>query len=207
MLHDITRPKTKSFDLNQAVNFPAHIHGHSLDLVNFSYGCDVLSVSTSDVISDYFSVIADLKIPTDHSHTVPQTTTYRQLKAIHIEASKADIKNSHLSRYPEFNATVLSEQYDSVLSTLIDPHAPLVTNKTSLKPSNPWMTPAILACKRHGRYLGCVRRRYLTALYRSILLSRYTSASDRYQRQNQLTIPKLLLTLAIIGLYGKHPVA
>ena len=61
----------ESFDLNQHVNFPTNIHGHSLDGMIFSKGCDVLSVSPSDVISDPFSVIADLKIRTDHTHTVP----------------------------------------------------------------------------------------------------------------------------------------
>ena len=56
----------ESSDLNQHVNFPTHVHGHSLDVMIFSKGCDVLSVSLSDAISDHFSVIADLKIPTDH---------------------------------------------------------------------------------------------------------------------------------------------
>ena len=34
----------ESFDLNQHANFPNHIHGHSLDVMIFSKGCDVLSV-------------------------------------------------------------------------------------------------------------------------------------------------------------------
>ena len=64
----------ESFDLNQHVSFPTHIHGHSLDIMIFSKGCDILSVSPSEAISDHFSVIADLKIPTDHSRIVPQTS-------------------------------------------------------------------------------------------------------------------------------------
>ena len=44
----------ESFNLDQYVNFPAHIRGHSVDLMIFSTGCDVLSVSTSDMISDHF---------------------------------------------------------------------------------------------------------------------------------------------------------
>ena len=73
----------KSFDLNQHVTFPTYIHGHSLDVMIW---CGVFSVSPSHAISDHFSVIGDLKIPTDHSHTVPQTITYRKLKAINMEA-------------------------------------------------------------------------------------------------------------------------
>ena len=123
-----------------------------------------LSIQPSDAISDHFSVVADLKIPTDHSHTVLQTITYRKLKAINMEAFKADINNSDLIKNPNSNATELAQQYDSVLSTLIDFHAPLATKKISSKPPNPWMTPAILASKRHRRYLERVWRRYPTAL-------------------------------------------
>ena len=106
------------------------MHGHSLDVMIFSKGCDVLFVSPSDAISDHFSVIADLKIPTDHSHTVLQTITYRKLKAINMEAF-ADIKHSDLIKNPQSNATELAQQYDSVLSTLIDFNAPLATKKIS----------------------------------------------------------------------------
>ena len=122
------------------------IHGHSLDVMIFSNRCDVLSVSPSDAISDHFSVVADLKILTDHSHTVPQTITYRKLKAINMEAFKADINNSDLIKNPTSNATKLAQQYDSVLSTVIDFHAPLAT-KTDL-PQNlltrGWLLPSWL---------------------------------------------------------------
>ena len=150
----------ESFDLHQRVNFATNIHGHSLDVMIFSKGCDVLSVSPSDVISDHFSVIADLKIPTYNSHTVPQAITYRKLKAINMEAFKADIENSDLIKNPKSNAAELVQQYDSVLSTFIDFHAPIATKKISPKTPNPWMTPAILASKRHRRYLERVWRRY-----------------------------------------------
>ena len=59
----------------------------------------------------------------------------------------ADIQNSDLIRYPKTNATKLVLQYDSVLHTLINLHAPSVTKNISIKPPNPWMTPAILASK------------------------------------------------------------
>ena len=49
-----------SFDLHQYVDFPTHIHGHSLDLMIYSPGCNVLSVSASDLISDHFSVVTNL---------------------------------------------------------------------------------------------------------------------------------------------------
>ena len=133
-----------------------------------------------------------------------KTIKYRKLQSINMEAFKADIQNSDLIKYPKTNATELAQQYDSALYTLINLHAPLVSKKISLKPPNPWMTPAILASKRYLRHLERVWRRNPTALNRS-RLSRHISAIDRCQRQNRLTIPKLLLSiLAIMGHYGRH---
>ena len=137
-----------------------------------------LSVSASDLISDHFSVVANLQIPSNHSRTIPQTIKYRKLQSINMEAFKADIQNSDLIRYPKTNATELAQQYDSVLHTLINLHAPLVSKKISLKPPNPWMTPAILASKRHRRYLERIWRRNPTALNRS-RLTRQTHLCNR----------------------------
>ena len=93
-------------------------------------------------------------------------------------AFKADIQNSDLIRYPKTNATKLAQQYDSVLYTLINLHVSLVSKKISLKPPNPWITPAILASKLHGRYLERVWRRNPTALNRS-RLNRQTHLCNR----------------------------
>lgn len=159
----------ESFDLDQRVDFPTHIHGHSLDLMIFSKGCDVLSVSPSDKISDHFSVLADLNIPIDKSRPTPKTIKCRNIKAIDIEAFKDDIRNSDLVQNPHNTASELAHQYDHVLLSLIDKHAPLVTKKVSPKPPNQWMTPAILAAKRQRRYLERVWRKNRTPLNRSRL--------------------------------------
>ena len=89
------------------------------------------SASPSVAISDHFSVIADLKVPTDRSHTVPQTMPYRKVKATNMEAFKANIKNFDLIKNLKSNATELAQQYDTVLMTLIDFHAPLATKNIS----------------------------------------------------------------------------
>ena len=168
----------ESFNLHQYVDFPTHINGHSLDLKICSTGFNVLWVSTSDLISDHIYVVADLQIPSNHSRIVPQTIKYRKLQAISIEAFKADIKNSELIRYPKTNATGLAQQDDSILHTLIDVHTSLVTKMISPKPPNPWMTPAILASKRHCGCLEHVWRRNQTSLNRS-RLARKTHLCNR----------------------------
>ena len=85
-----------------------------------SSGCNVLSVSTSALHSDHFSVAADVQIRSNHSRTIPQNIQYRKLQSINIEALKADIINSEMIRYPKTNATELARQCDSVLHTLIN---------------------------------------------------------------------------------------
>ena len=125
-----------SFDLHEYVDFPTHIHGHSLNLMICFPVCNVLSFSASGLISHHFSVVANLQIPSNHSRTIPQTIKYRKIQSINMEAFKADIQNSDLIRYPKTNATELATQYDSVLHTLINLHAPLVTKKISIKPPN-----------------------------------------------------------------------
>ena len=153
-----------SFDLHQYVDFPIHIHGHSLDLMICCPGCNVPSVSASDLFSDHFSVVANLQIPSIHSRTIPQTIKYRKLQSINMEAFQADIQNSDLIKYPKTIATELALQYNSVLHTLINLQAPLVTKEISVKPPNPWMTPAILASKRYRKYIERVCCRNPTAL-------------------------------------------
>ena len=141
-----------------------------------SLGCNVLSVSASDLISDHYFDVANLQSPSSHNRTIPQTIKYRKLQSINMEAFKADIQNSDLIRYPKTNANELAEQYDqydSALHTLINLHAQCFPRKISLKPPNSWMTPAILASRRHCRYLERVWRRNPTALNRC-RLSRQT---------------------------------
>ena len=86
-----------SFDLYQYVDFPTHIHGHSLDFMLCSPGYHVLSVSASDLIPDHFSVVANLQIPSNHSRIIPQTIKYRKLQSININQSIKSIKSTYRS--------------------------------------------------------------------------------------------------------------
>ena len=168
----------ESFDLDQRVDFPTHIYGHSLDLMIFSKGFDVLSVSVSDKISDHFSVVADLNIPRINSRTVPKTIRYCNLKAINIEAFKGEIMDSDLMKIPKGNVADLAMQYHRVLSTLLDLHVPLITKSLYPKPPNLWISPDNLASKRQRHYLECVWCKNPTTLNRS-RLTRQTHLCNR----------------------------
>ena len=117
------------------------------------------------MILDHFTVVAEFH-QTIVRLSVPQTIKYQKWKVINIEAFKNWLKKFWIDRYPKTNTIGLPQQYNSVLRTLINLHAPLVTKKISPKPPNPWMTPYILVSKRHCWYLECVWHRNLTTLNR-----------------------------------------
>ena len=57
----------ESFDLIQKVNFPTHIHGHTLDLVLTKSNNDNISnVHTTDAFSDHFSISFTLNLSTPY---------------------------------------------------------------------------------------------------------------------------------------------
>ena len=122
-----------------------------------------------DNISDHFSVVADLNVPRINSRTVPNTVRYRNLKAINIEAFKGEIMNSDLIKNPKGNVVDLAMQYHSVLSTLLDLHAPLITKCIHPKPPNPRISPDIVASKRQSCYLERAWRKNPTGLNTSKL--------------------------------------
>ena len=64
--------RVQPLDLDQYDHFPTHVRGPSLNLISFPRRCYVISVSSTHVISDHFSFVADLKIPYNHSPTVLQ---------------------------------------------------------------------------------------------------------------------------------------
>jgi hypothetical protein len=172
---DVSSQKTDQFleilsslDLKQHVKFPTHIHGHSLDLLISSASCSFSSVFQSDRISDHFTVIAEMifNVPTRADR---KTVTFRNLKDINLDAFEKDIRNSSLYLSPADNAEDLADQYSTELTRIFDHHAPLKTKRVSLRPKNPWMTPAIMEAKLHRRSLERTWRRNPTQLNRSRL--------------------------------------
>lgn len=155
-----------SFDLQQNVDFPTHIHGHALDLIITSTALDLASVYSSDRISDHFTVIAEFNIPVQ-TQNERKNIRYRNIKAINIDALMRDLRESKLIVDPFDKASDLANQYDDTLSTILNKHAPLITKKVSPKPPNSWMTPEILAAKIRKRFLERVWRRNRTPLNRS----------------------------------------
>ena len=63
------------FDLNQKVNFPIHIHGHTLDLVlTKSNNYNISNIYTTSAFSDHFSIGFTLKVSSPRSQTYSTVT-------------------------------------------------------------------------------------------------------------------------------------
>ena len=134
--------------------------------------------ATWENYADHFTVLADLDIDILPQRTEKKTIKYRNIKAINIDSFKDDIHGSELLQNPRGGATELANQYDTVLRSLLDHHAPLLTKTISPKPPNPWMTPEIQTVKRQRRYLKRVWRRNPTPLNRT-RLARQTHLCNR----------------------------
>ena len=73
-----------SFDLTQKVNFPTHIHGHTLDQVLTKSNSDYISnVHTTDAFSDHFSISFILNLSTPILQT-KATVTFRKYHKIEL---------------------------------------------------------------------------------------------------------------------------
>ena len=149
----------ETFDLKQHISVPTHISGHILD--------PVISKSTSSISSSGVSEFCF----SDHSATHCQITTTacspspsrikkttRKISAINIEHFSADIRASSLFTNPEFTLSSFSQQFESVLSAILDKHAPPKQIICRAHLTRPFITPAILLQKKERSRLEFIFR-------------------------------------------------
>ena len=126
----------KCFNLKQHVNFSTHVHGHWLDLLITKSSCDhVKSVFPADGISDHFAVVSE----SNPSAPVRprKTITFKKTTNICMTSFRADILDASLINNPKNELHDLCDQYTSVLTSLLDKHAPLQTKKIVEKAPTP----------------------------------------------------------------------
>jgi hypothetical protein len=144
-----------SAGLKQHVSTPTHKKGHILDLL--------ITRDTEDIISNV-TVERDLLAVSDHAATmcnlditrpepVRHKTSFRKLRQMDIDQFKRDINSSPLITNPSRDLRSLVEQYDRVLSELLDKHAPIVTRSITLRPHAPWYDDMLRERKRAKRRL------------------------------------------------------
>ena len=89
---------------------------------------------------------------------------FRKINKIDYESFHSDILSSDLIKKPEKDLSALCQQYDSVLSSILDKHAPVNTKTMPRKPPTPWMTPEIIKAKTLRHNLERTWRRSRTHL-------------------------------------------
>ena len=141
----------ESCGLKQHVWEPTHVRGHTLDLVITRKDINLVSeVSTHRHLpSDHYAVTCYVDIARPPSSK--RTLTIRDIRRIDIDEFKNDIVKSPLFINPEVDLEKRTVQYNSVLTRLLDIHAPLVTRSITLRPNAPWFNDGHRESKRLKR--------------------------------------------------------
>ena len=142
----------KMFNLLQHVVAPTHESGHTIHLIISHPNDFVYNVVVNEYFSDHKTVSFTLRAIKPPSKSV--TVTSRNFRSINMEAFTQDIttclaNNEISTSIPKFNDRV--KWYDTILSALIDKHAPLKTRIIHIRPRVPWMNNDIMVAKRLKR--------------------------------------------------------
>ena len=139
-----------SCDLVQHIDFPTHIHGHTLDcLITPSDFTGIAGICNLGCISDHISIGCNLDFSSPPQHT-SKYITFRKYDTIDREQMRCDLKKAAFVKSPSDNVSDLYEQYTNCLSSLLDKHAPPKT-KTLRKPTPLWITDEYRDAKRLRR--------------------------------------------------------
>ncbi|KAJ8030498.1 Propionyl-CoA carboxylase alpha chain, mitochondrial [Holothuria leucospilota] len=149
-----------SLGLIQHVRKPTHISGHMLDLV-ITRACDELDIGEpvcDTLISDHYMLQFMVRVPKPDVHQ--EIVRFRKLKDIDMVQFKQKIAQ-------ELNVTGLhpeeaAQQYDSVLSRVLDDFAPEKTKKIITRPVVPWFDDDLRRKKREKRRKEKIFRKHPT---------------------------------------------
>ena len=109
----------------------------------------VLCLTYLTLISDHSWILCSLLIARPKS--VPKVIKFRQIKAIEIEAFKSDIQKSSIGQPSAQSLDSLVSDYSSVLTALLDKHAPEKEKKVLVRSTAPWYTSEVKSAKRQCR--------------------------------------------------------
>ncbi|XP_033642439.1 uncharacterized protein LOC117302571 [Asterias rubens] len=170
------------YDLQQLVDFETHKSGHTIDLV-ITRQSDTLvqSVSVSEYVSDHRGINCLLNL--QKPEYTKRLLNYRKLKSIDLDKFADDVIASPLISNPVTTTHDLTDQYNAVLSQLVNVHAPMQTRHIIDRPAVPWCNQRFIEQKRRRRQLE-----------RKWLKSRLTVDHDIFKTQRDLC--KRFLTVA-----------
>ena len=137
-----------SYNLSQHVRSPTHEAGHTLDLI-LTRSSDN-SITISNILhSDHALVECKLNISKPPPNKIVIKT--RKFREIDIDAFRCDITKSALFLAPSPDLVTLVEQYENILSDLLNRHAPEITQTITARPHAPWYCDSLREAKRDLR--------------------------------------------------------
>ena len=125
------------FNLTQFVDIPTHKHGHSIDIVLATSDSPIIDdVLPNDVKhSDHFLI--EFKVSTIPIKKAYKSVTYRDIKSINNEQFCTDVKEVCMNNQSN-NMQESMTNYNSLLSEIVDCHAPIKTKQVKIVPNAPW---------------------------------------------------------------------
>lgn len=161
-------------NLQQHVNEPTHIAGHTLDTVISRRGDMLLSfLSVYDPgLSDHYCILFNTAI--SKPQTKVKTISFRKLKEIDTKSFSLDVDSEYVN-YTEDTVELMVEKYNSCLSTIINNHAPLVTKTVKLENSEiRWYTQHIHSARQLRHQLERQWRKSKLAIHLELFKSQCT---------------------------------
>ena len=139
-----------SMGLEQHVDKPTHISGHTLDLIITRCSDSLLSAKpiADYLFSDHITVLCDLELGKPPPKV--KQGSYRIIKDIDREKLQVDLLSSELCQ----NTDTLNElvnSYNTTLAQAPDRHTPLRTKVIRSRPLVPWFNEEIKAARREKR--------------------------------------------------------
>lgn len=162
----------ETFELKQHVCSATHASGHTLDLLITRLNEQtVRNIKIHDpMISDHLAVLCNLSLKKPPFRK--KVISSRKLCTLDIDSFCEDVRNSSIVQEQPMDLDSAVHQYDNVLRSLLDQHAPLRKRLVTIRPAAPWYSPNVAAEKR-------IKRR----LERKWRKSRLQSDREAYQYQ------------------------
>ncbi|CAB3993776.1 Hypothetical predicted protein [Paramuricea clavata] len=159
----------ESTGLQQHVNVPTHIRGHTLDLIITKHSENIVTSPprTDYLFSDHMPVHCNLLV---NKPCLKKThISYKKVKSINVDALRNDLSNSDLCKNMlSMELNDLVDCYNHTLSSSFDRHVH-VNRKTVVKrPTVPWFNEEVKLAKRARRRAEKKWRR--TKLYSDFLV-------------------------------------
>ena len=140
-----------SMGLEQHVDKPTHISGHTLDLIITRCSDSLLCAKpiTDYLISDHVTVLCDLQL----GKPAPKVkqVSYRKIKGIDRKKLEAELSSSQLCQNTPDTLDKLVNSYNTTLAQVLDRQAPLCTKVIRSRPLVPWFNKEIKVARREKR--------------------------------------------------------